>query len=272
MPKTRPSDAVVEQRRQDVLRRVIELGEVRIDDLTECFGVSLMTMHRDLDDLADRRLLRKLRGKVEAYPALTMETATRFREGLNPELKERLAEVAINEVRPGQTVFVDDSTTLFPLMRRMAAISPLVVITNSISAIGIFGPAEGIELIVIGGRYNAEFESCIGPDALAALDRMRADLSFVSVTAVAGGRLYHPVQDYGELKRAALGMANRNVVVADHSKFGKTATYVHGDVSAYDLVITDEGTPADEVEAMRELGVAVELVPVAGEDRGRRQR
>ncbi|AXB46877.1 DeoR/GlpR family DNA-binding transcription regulator [Amycolatopsis albispora] len=266
MPRARPSDAAVEQRRQHVLRRVIELGEVRIDDLTEAFGVSLMTMHRDLDDLAERRLLRKLRGKVEAYPALTMETATRFREGLNTGIKEALAEVAIAEVRPGQTVFVDDSTTLFPLMRRMAAISPLVVVTNSMSAIKIFGPAEGIELIVVGGRYNAEFESCIGPDALAALDRTRADLGFVSVTAVAGGRLYHPVQDYAELKRAALAMANRNVLVADHSKFGKTATYAHGDVSAYDLVITDGGTPSDEVAAMRDLGVAVEQVHGNGKD------
>src|SRR5215203_4082120 len=81
MPRTRASEAAVEQRRQEILEYVIEHREVRIDDLTERFGVSLMTMHRDLDDLHERKLLRKLRGKVEAFPALTMETATRFRDG-----------------------------------------------------------------------------------------------------------------------------------------------------------------------------------------------
>lgn len=259
MARTRPSDAEVEQRRQQVLRHVIDSGEIRIDQLTERFGVSLMTMHRDLDDLAERRLLRKLRGKVAAYPALTMETAKRFREGLNLARKEALSAAALREVQPGQTVFLDDSTTLFPLVRRLAEIERLVVITNSLEEARILGESESAEILLLGGRYT-EFDSCIGPDTTAALSRMRADIGFVSATAIAGGRLYHPVRDYAELKRAALAAANRNVLVVDSSKFGRTATYAHGDVSAYDLVITDSETPAEELAAMRELGARVEVV------------
>lgn len=250
----RPPDAEVEQRRQDVLRHVIDCGEVRIDQLTEQFGVSLMTMHRDLDDLAERRLLRKLRGKVAAYPALTMETAKRFRENLNLPVKEALSALAFAEVRGGQTVFVDDSTTLFPLVRRFAG--PLSVITNSLEEARILGADETIEVRLLGGRYT-EFDSCAGPDTVAALRRTRADVGFVSATAIAGGRLYHPVREYAELKTAALAACARNVLVVDHSKFGRTATHAYGDVGAYDLVVTDEGTPAEEIAAMRGLGVEV---------------
>ncbi|GAA1946851.1 DeoR/GlpR family DNA-binding transcription regulator [Amycolatopsis minnesotensis] len=256
MPRTRPSDAEVEQRRQDVLGHVIERGEVRIDDLTERFGVSLMTMHRDLDELADRRLLRKLRGRVAAYPALTMETAKRFREGLNLREKEALCALAAAEVRPGQTVLMDDSTTLFPLARRLAELERLVVITNSLEIARIAGPAEAVEVILLGGRYT-EFDSCIGPDTLAALGKLRADIGFVSATAAAAGRFYHPVREYGELKEAVLKAANRNVLLADHSKFGKTATFAHGDAGDYDVVITDDMTPPEEVEAMRGFGATV---------------
>lgn len=255
----RPSDAEVEQRRQQVLRHVIDRGEVRIDRLTEQFGVSLMTMHRDLDDLAERRLLRKLRGRVTAYPALTMETAKRFRENLNLPVKEALSALAFRQVRPGQTVFVDDSTTLFPLVRRLPAVGRLVVITNSLEEARILGEAAsepGIEVLLLGGRYT-EFDSCSGSDTVAALGRMRADVGFVSATAVAAGRLYHPVRDYADLKAAALAASNRNVLVADHSKFGRTATHHYGDVGAYDLVITDDETPAEEIAAMRALGVEV---------------
>ncbi|NKQ56317.1 DeoR/GlpR transcriptional regulator [Amycolatopsis sp. K13G38] len=243
----RPSDAEVEQRRQDVLRHVIDHGEVRIDELTGRFGVSLMTMHRDLDDLAERRLVRKLRGKVEAYPALTVETAKRFRETLNQDYKDALAEVAIAEVEPGQTLFLDDSTSLFPFAQRLAG--PLVVITNSLEAARILGPKPDIEVLMLGGRYT-EFDSCIGPDTVGALSRMRADIGFVSATAIAFGRLYHPVREYAELKTAALQVADRNILVADHSKFGRTATYAYGDVSDYDLVITDHETPGDELAAI----------------------
>jgi DeoR/GlpR family transcriptional regulator of sugar metabolism len=243
----RPSDAEVEQRRQDILRFVIDAEQVRIDQLTERFGVSLMTMHRDLDDLAERRLLRKLRGRVEAYPALTMETAKRFRQTVNLESKQALAAVAIEEVQAGQTVFLDDSTTVFPLAQRMTG--PLVVITNSLEVARILGDSAEIEVLLLGGRYT-EFDSCVGPDTIGALSRMRADVSFVSATAVAVGRLFHTDREYAELKTAALRMADRNVLVVDHSKFGKTATYAYGDVSDYDLVITDEQTPADELAAM----------------------
>lgn len=243
----RPSDAEVEQRRQDILRFVIEHDEVRLDELTERFGVSLMTVHRDLDDLAERRLVRKLRGRVKAYPALTMETAKRFRENLNLEEKETLAELAVKEVQTNETVFLDDSTTLFPLARRLTG--PLVVITNSLQVARILGDTRGIEVFLLGGRYT-EFDSCIGPDTISALSRMRADIGFVSATAVACGRLYHPDREYAELKTTVLRVADRNVLVVDHSKFGRTATHGYGDVSDYDLVITDYGTPADELAAM----------------------
>jgi DeoR/GlpR family transcriptional regulator of sugar metabolism len=262
MAKTRPSDAAVEQRRQDVLEFVTEHREVRIDDLPERFGVSLMTIHRDLDDLAERRLLVKLRGKVEAYPALTVETATRFRDGLNQPEKEALAIAAVAHVEPGQTVFVDDSTTLFPLVHRLAEFSQLVVITNSLRIAQILGPAAGVEVVLLGGRYSNEFDSCMGPHVLAAMDRIRADIGFISVTAVAAGRLYHPVQDYAELKMAVLRSSNRNVLVVDNSKFGKTATYPHGNVGDYDLMITDDAAPTPEIEAAANFGTAVELVVV----------
>jgi DeoR/GlpR family transcriptional regulator of sugar metabolism len=260
LARTRPSDAEVEQRRQEVLRHVIDHGEVRIDQLTERFGVSLMTMHRDLDDLAERRLLRKLRGRVAAYPALTMETAKRFREGLNLPDKEALCEVAVRQVRSGQTVFVDDSTTLFPLVRRLTGIERLVVITNSLGAARILGERDGsAEVLLLGGRYT-EFDSCIGPDTIAALGRRCADVGFASATAIAGGRLYHPVRDYAEFKTAALAAANRNVLVVDHSKFGRTATYGYGDAGRYDLVVTDARTPPEELAAMRELDTEVEVI------------
>ncbi|MFE0028087.1 DeoR/GlpR family DNA-binding transcription regulator [Amycolatopsis sp. NPDC059021] len=258
MSKTRPSDASVEQRRREILDYVIEHGEARIDDLTAHFGVSLMTMHRDLDDLADRRLLRKLRGRVEAYPAFTMENAARFRGTVNLAVKEALADAAIRQVEPGQTVFVDDSTTLFPLVRRLAEVEGLTVITNSLHAARLLGPK--VDVVLAGGRFHHEFDSCIGPDVLALLERIHADVGFASVSAVAVGRLYHPDQDYAELKKAALRTSNRNVLVVDHSKFGRTATFAHGVVGDYDLLITDESTPTEEIEAALNASTAVELV------------
>lgn len=263
MAGARPSDAEIEQRRGEVLRQVIQQGEVRIVELTEQFGVSLMTMHRDLDDLADRRLLLKGHGKVTAYPALTMETAKRFRANLHRRHKDALAARAVREVSPGQTVFVDDSTTLTALVHALSAMARLVVITNSAETAHILRSRDDSrnEVILLGGRYT-EFESCVGPDTIAALSRTHIDVGFVSATAIDDGQLYHPLRDYAELKAASLQVSTRNVLVADHSKFGRTATYRHGDVGGYDLLVSDTETPAEQIDAVRRLGVRVDLVDV----------
>ncbi len=261
MVKVRPSEAAVEQRRQDVLRVVIDHGELRIDRLARHFEVSLMTMHRDLDDLAARRLLRKLRGRVEAFPSLTMETATRFRVGLHTEEKEAISSAAAPEIHAGTTVILDDSSTVFPLARQLTSVEELTVVTNSVTVAQILS-AAGREVVLLGGRYRAEFDSCTGPDVLRALARLRADVAVVSVTTIAEGRLFHPIQDYAEIKEAMCGSASRNLLLADHSKFGKTATYAHGDVGAYDLVVTDETTPEHELEAIRRFATDVRVATV----------
>ncbi|MBZ4020461.1 DeoR/GlpR family DNA-binding transcription regulator [Streptomyces purpurogeneiscleroticus] len=268
--KARLSQAAVEDRRQDVLKYVVERGEIRIDDLAAHFGLSLMTMHRDLDDLAGRDLLRKERGRAVAFPALTMETATRFREGAHREVKSALCAAAARRIRPGSTLLIDDSTTLYPLAGILAEIDGLTVVTNSVglaqrlsSASGTSGgPARsGPEVTLLGGQYQSDFNSCTGREVTRGLSRIHADLALMSATAVHGGRLFHPLPEFVEVKEAMLGAATGSLLLADHSKFGKTATYCYGDAALYEAVITDSGTEARELAAVRELGVEVETVP-----------
>ncbi|GGM38674.1 DeoR family transcriptional regulator [Longimycelium tulufanense] len=264
--KARPSEAAVEQRRQDILGLVLDRGELRIAELAERFDVSLMTMHRDLDDLAARHLLRKLRGRVASFPPLTVETATRFREGLRLAEKSALAAAAIGEVVPGSTVLVDDSTTNFPLAGQLTRIERLTVITNSVRVAQTVASAPEASVVFIGGRYHGEFESTSGPDTLRALASIRPDLAFVSATAITHGHLYHPVQDYALIKQEICRSAARSVLLVDHSKFGRTATYPHGDVGSFDLVVTDDRIPAEELQAIRDFGVEVRVAPVRREE------
>ncbi|MFD8388599.1 DeoR/GlpR family DNA-binding transcription regulator [Streptomyces sp. NPDC059680] len=258
--RTRLSQAAVEERRQAVLQYVAEHGETRIDDLARHFDVSLMTMHRDLDDLAGRHLLRKERGRAVAFPALTMETATRFRENSALAAKNALCAAVAGRIRPGGTLLMDDSTTLFPLAPALARLEQLHVVTNSVGLAQRLGPAPGLKVTLLGGDYRSDFNSCTGPAVTRALSRIRADLALMSATAVLEGRLFHPLSDYVEVKLAMLASADQALLLADHSKFGKTATYAYGTVADYHAVITDTGTPGTELAAIRGLGVAVETI------------
>lgn len=260
--RTRPSQAVVEERRMAVLRYVAEHGETRIDDLAGHFGVSLMTMHRDLDDLAGRHLLRKERGRAVAFPALTMEMATRFRESTGLAAKNALCAAVADRIKSGTTVLMDDSTTLFPLVPVLARLDQMHVVTNSVGLAQRLGAESGIDITLLGGRYHGDFNSCTGPAVTRALSRIHADLALMSATAILEGRLFHPMNDYVEVKLAMLASAQHALLLADHSKFGKTATYAYGTVADYQAVVTDTLTPEAELAAIRDLGVPVQTVPV----------
>ncbi|RVX41081.1 DeoR family transcriptional regulator [Nonomuraea polychroma] len=258
--RTRLSQAAVEERRQAVLRYVVEHGETRIDDLADRFEVSLMTMHRDLDDLAKRSLLRKERGRAVAFPALTMETATRFRESVGVPVKAALCAAAVDRIKPGSTVLMDDSTTLFPLAPALARLDQVTVVTNSVGLAQRLGSVPGVDVTLLGGRYHGDFSSCTGPAVTRALSHIRADLALLSATAVLSGRLFHPLSEYIEVKLSMLASAEQALLLVDHSKFGKTATYGYGTVADYHAVITDTSTSDAEIAAIRGFGVPVHAV------------
>ncbi|GAU70189.1 putative transcriptional regulator [Streptomyces sp. NBRC 110611] len=261
MRASRGSEAEVEERRQAVLRQVAQEGEIRIADLAQRMRVSVMTMHRDLDNLHDRQLLRKGRGVATAFSNVAMESALRFRENANVAVKNALADALAEEVSPGDTVLIDCGSTLFPLARRLASVDGIRVITNSLRVTYLLAGAPA-EVTLLGDRYYEDFESCAGPQTRRQLQDIRATVAFVTATSVSEGRLFHPVREYAESKRAYLEAADRSVLAVDHSKFGRTATYPYGDVSGYDLLVTDAGTPESELRPVRDLGVEVRTVEV----------
>jgi DeoR/GlpR family transcriptional regulator of sugar metabolism len=258
----RASTADLETRRRAVLTRVLEAGEIGIEDLAEEFAVSLMTMHRDLDVLAQRRLLRKLRGRAASVPAVTMETASRLRAHAQLPQKEAICAAALSELPLHGTLLMDDSTTLYPLVRRLDERGSYTVITNSTGIARLVAETKNSEAILLGGHYRATFDSTTGPEVLRAVHRIHADVAVMSAIAITKGRLYHPIQDYAVIKEAMLDAAERHLLLVDSSKFGRRGTFEHGDVRAYNVVVTDTATPPTETQVIRRLGVEVNSVDV----------
>jgi len=86
-------------------------GSLEVDDLSEQFQVSRMTIHRDLDELEQQGVLRKVRGGATVHPSYLFESDIRFRLTAAANEKGAIAKYALSLVEPGQVVFLDDSTT-----------------------------------------------------------------------------------------------------------------------------------------------------------------
>ncbi|WP_394831267.1 DeoR/GlpR family DNA-binding transcription regulator [Pendulispora rubella] len=234
------------ERHTRLLELLEQRGEVSIDDLAQVFGVSAMTIHRDLDLLEERGRLQKVRGGAirpgeESPVALDHEQTWQSRLTTARSAKLAIARAAAAEVRDGMTVFMDDSTSCVPLVPHIAKRSGITVVTNALSLVPLL-TREGLAVVMIGGTHRPEFDANVGLLAHDAIGRMRFDVSFMSTPAVHDGACYHPDQDSVLVKRAALAVGRVKILLADHSKFAHIAPYQFAKLADFTRLFTDSAT------------------------------
>ncbi|MFJ5728269.1 DeoR/GlpR family DNA-binding transcription regulator [Streptomyces paradoxus] len=239
-------------RQAAMAEQVLADGSATAAELAERFGVSLMTIHRDLDELERQGIVRKFRGGVTAQPSGVFESNVQYRLKTMRAEKAAVAEHALRFVEPGMAVLLDDSTSTLEIARRLrtAEITPLTVVTNFLEAINLLSGQRGIHLMALGGDYDPLHASFLGVSCVEAVEQLRVDVCFASTSAVHGGYAYHQEQHIVSVKRAMLDAAARNVLLIDHTKLGRVALHRVVPLSRFDTLLVDDGaTP----EALRDL-------------------
>lgn len=240
------------ERQQTMAEQVLEHGTVTVASLAELTGVSVMTVHRDLDELARRGVLRRFRGGVSALPTSVFESNLDYRLGVHVREKEAVADAAASLVEPGMSIMLDDSTTTLALARLLPAVAPLTVLTNSRRVIDVFAEEDDVRLIALGGEYSRTHDSYLGVACVEAVEAMSVDLVLVSTSSMDGRMTYHQEQDVVLVKRAMLGSGARTALLMDHSKMPRTALHKLCPVAEFDHVVVDGGTDPELVAEMRE--------------------
>ena len=251
-------------RRQLMAEAVMAEGTMRIEDLTERFGISLMTAHRDLDELADRGLLRKTRGIVSAAPTRLIESSDVYRSSRQAAEKRAIAEAAAAFIEPGQAVFFDDSTTVLQLVPHLATRVPLTAISNSITLINELKGIRDLSLLGLGGRFYNWCNAFMGPVTTAEIRRPRADRVFMSMSAITDDMVFHQSPEVVETKKAMFDSAAMRILLADHTKFERRALHAMCGLDEFDVIIVDDGTPPLQVERMKARGLNVVVASLQG--------
>lgn len=249
-------------RQRAITEAVMAEGTVRIEQLAERFDISLMTVHRDLDELENRGLLRKSRGIATATSTSLVESSDVYRASRQSAEKEAVALAAMEFVEPGQAIFLDDSTTVLHMAPHLASKGPLTVITNVLTLMTELRGVRGVDLLALGGQYYNWCSAFMGRMTTAAISDLRADLVIMSTAAITDDVVFHQALETVDVKRAMFDSAQRRVLLADHTKFEKRALHALLPLDRFDAVIVDDGTDADDVRRMRRKGVRVIVAPV----------
>lgn len=239
-------------RQQKIIDHVVAQGFASAAELSELTGVSLMTVHRDLDDLVTRGLLRKYHGGVSAQPSTVFESSSDFRLHTHTAEKDALARDALQFITPGMSVMLDDSTTALALARLLPDVGPLTVVSNYRQVQEALRDVPDIRLIGLGGEYSRTHDSYLGLPCQEMINAFSVDIVFLSTSAMNARLTFHQEQEIVLVKRAMLASATTKVLLMDASKVARSALHQFAPVSAFDHVLLAGDLDSALVEEMRE--------------------
>ncbi len=236
--------------------RSVRSGEaVQVAELAQRFGVSEMTVRRDLSRLArDGKVTRVHGGAVgdadePPFAAIEVERA---------EAKARVGRAAAAMVSDGQTIMIDIGTTTLALARALHG-RELTVITSNLAVVEDLMPEPGIELIVLGGTVRRNYRSLVGVLAEDALRQVSADIAFLGASGVRRDDLAIMDTTLVEvpIKRGMIAAAERAVLLVDAQKLSMGGTIRVCQASDLDAIVTDAPDDDPSLAAFAALGVEV---------------
>lgn len=252
----------VEERRQRLMEHIFREDHVEVERLREVFEVSRVTIHRDLESLEKQGFIRRVHGGATALPSTVLESGFQFRFNVQAAEKRAMARVAARHVQPGDVIFLDDSTTVLAMADALGADGPVTVVTNGLALIERLRAASEVNLIGLGGTYNARYNSFVGLMCERAIHSLRANRAFLSTSAVVGLTAFHQSEDVVRTKVAMLDAADRAYLIVDHTKFAKTALHVLDDLARFDEIVTTSELAGEQVAAMTDRRLPLKIVAV----------
>lgn len=225
-----------EERLGEMRDLISEHGTVRIDELAAEFGVSEMTIRRDLDELETLGVARRVRGGAIALGPEAWEQ----RHQHNARAKARIAEKLLPMVPASGTVAFDASTTIYRLAAAIETARDLVVVTNGWDTFRSMRTAPGVSAILTGGAEEPRTGSLVGPMAVRAAQGFVYDTFFSSAAALdlELGSSEAALAE-SEVKRAFSQTSGRIVLAVDQSKLSTRAQARVFDFEDIDLLVTD---------------------------------
>ncbi|HEY6801958.1 MAG TPA: DeoR/GlpR family DNA-binding transcription regulator [Pyrinomonadaceae bacterium] len=248
------------ERDKEILRQLLKDGEVMVEQLAARFETSPATIRRELSDLEEAGLLRRIHGGAIQVEPMLYEPFRRLssfadHEHIRAAEKRRIGLAAAEIIKDGEVVALSAGTTTTQVGRSIHDRKDVTIVTNAINIAMELSHRVNLKIIMTGGTLNRSCFALTGPSGIESVNKMFYDQAFIGVDGI------HPehglTSDRSELaamSRAIIQQSRKTVVVADHSKFGKVGKTLIAPVEKADLIITDKSTQGNQA------GVSVKMV------------
>ncbi|MFN3936989.1 MAG: DeoR/GlpR family DNA-binding transcription regulator [Gemmobacter sp.] len=245
-------------REREILDALGETGSGRVPDLSRRLGVTEETIRRNLKRLEHMGLVERVHGGA-LLRGSGREPPFSERFAQNPGPKRAIAARLAALIPDGASLFLDVGSTTAYVAQALRGHRGLTVVTNSLPVAQTLLAAREARVFMAGGEVRAHDGGAFGAEALAFVRQFRVDFAILSVAAVDEcGFLLQDLRE-AEFSRAIVGCAERAIVAADGSKFGRPAPIRVAEPEVFDMLVTDAVPPAPLDAMLRAAGVEVVL-------------
>ena len=233
----------MQEKRFNEIRKYVREHEIcTYEELCGHCDVSLSTIKRDVQYLADSGQLLRIRGGARISPSELIETPrTAAIKTLQYEPQfDRIARKASEFVTDNDIVFLGSGVTVAHMVRHLSGHKYLTVITNSIYVMQEAFQYD-INVMMIGGSMSRSTMSYVGIQSINQLKELNANIAFMSCNGVAVSHgITNSSEVEGDIKKVAIQISSRSVLLADNEKFDKISLYTIADMSDISTLITDK--------------------------------
>lgn len=250
------------QRRQHIVDFLRRHGAVTLQQLSSALRVSLSTLRRDLDGLSEEGVVDRTHGgallRHQQYSTFEPDFSAAIE--LSPQEKSLIGMAAAESLVPGQSVIFDSGSTVLEAAKAVVARKiEILAVTNDIQIAQILGVSPHVRVHVFGGQLRPGSNTLVGEEILAGARSIRADVLFFGAHAVTEGVISETSPEVAAVKRALMQSATSRRLLVDSSKFRPRVFMSVCKVSDIEEVITDDGTPQDELESIRGAGTKLTI-------------
>ena len=258
-------------RREKILELIRQSGYMPIEALTSSFQVTPQTIRFDLNVLADEGRVVRHHGGA-SIPSSVINTDYDTRRADFADAKASLAQALAQSIPDKSSVFLALGTTTLAIAHALTARAGLKVITNHTEAAQVLAKAAGFDVVLLGGRLDPRHLGATGPMTIEAVASYRPDVCIFSAGAIdVEGNILDYYEHEAAIVRLMIKRSRRSILAVDHSKFGRSASVVVGNVEDIDQLFTDKPPPAGIKKLLKlHKTELIQVPPVhTGDSRGR---
>ncbi len=253
------------ERERLVLQLLEPQGFISFQELDRLVDASPATIRRDLERLAQRGMLRRVRGGAERVRAETTGAqmpphlaGVPFHEniGRNRAQKAAIGAAAARLCRPGEGVMIDGGSTTLQMCAHLDGLN-LQVLTNSLHIVSALLPQASTRVLVPAGSVFREQNIILSAAGEESMPRFHAPRLFMGAAALGPQGLMQADVVLVAAERRLIDKADEIIVLVDSSKFTGPSGHVVCELDEIDTVVTDAGISADQRRMLEAAGITV---------------